>query len=132
MINHLELMGDVAVDRETRLPNDSFRTSPERFLGRHSVSASKTSCFVGCRTNDTPAGDATDENRQPLQLGKIPLLDGGVESIHIHVNDHFVDSHRSFSTIPILRSLRMEFSFLNHFADTIAKISLSSQVRRNL
>jgi hypothetical protein len=59
--------------------------------------------FVRSSTNHGSISPPGDNNGLAAQMRIIPLLDGGIERIHVHVDD-FADAHLAFMICPALQS----------------------------
>src|SRR5689334_11650961 len=63
-------------------------TKTLRLSTTHSRAYAKAPCFIRSRTDNCPTlRTPTDNNRSTSQLGAVSLLNGCIESIHIHMNN---------------------------------------------
>ena len=69
---------------------------PEGMGGGHPAPDAKGTRFVGCRRHHAPMAAPTHKDGFTAQNGVLPLLDGGKEGVHVHMEDlsgvcsHFV------------------------------------------
>ena len=78
------------------LDKDEMRAALTGFKAGHARVNPKPACFIICSENNPPP--ATNGNRLVGKVRLIADFDGGIEGIHIHVND-FVDGHNVSKSI---------------------------------
>ncbi len=99
-----DLLGDRAVDVEAWLDEDEVRAASlgcDRGQGRADAKGSR---LIACRCHDTTGCRSTDGNRLTAELGIVALFHGGIESVHVYVDDlaHGCCIIRAFSSVPYL------------------------------
>ena len=82
-----DLPRHLLVDVEARLHKDQVGTFPLRGDRRHGGAHAELSRFVACRRDDAALPRSADGDRLAAQLRIVALLDGGVEGVHIDVDD---------------------------------------------
>ncbi len=107
-----DLMGYLLIDFEARLHKDEVRASAlggDRRQGRADAEAAR---LVARSRHHAPRARAADRNGLAAQVFIVALLDGGVERVHIDVNDL---ARRSFGIGAALRphGRRASFGFHN-------------------
>ena len=89
-----DLEGDLPVAAEVWAHPDGPGTQPQGRPHRHGRAYPKGTGLVGGRGDHTAAlGIATDHDGPPPEPRIIPLLDGGVERVHVDVDDLAVSAH---------------------------------------
>jgi hypothetical protein len=58
-------------------------------------------CFIRSSTDDGPVSTPRDNHGFAAQLRIIPLFNGGIERVHVHVDD-FANAHLAFNDMPML------------------------------
>jgi len=88
----VRLLGDRGggVIADSRREEDALRAKPMGGDGRHGTVDAELASFVGCGADDTTALDTADDQGLAAQAGLIALLDGRIESVHVHVHDFAV------------------------------------------
>jgi hypothetical protein len=68
---------------------DTLGAQPVRSYGRHGAVHTELPSLIGCGADDATAFGATaDHDRLAFQFWSVPLLDGGIECVHVHVQNH--------------------------------------------
>ena len=85
--DHANLARHLLVGVETRLHEDEVGTFPFGGDGRHRRPHAEFSRFIARRRDDTALARSANGDRLAAQLRIVALLDGGVEGVHVDVDD---------------------------------------------
>ena len=83
---------DRPVSYEIWREKDSAGAQAFRTNRRHGRAHPKASRFIRSSTNNRTAASPSDDDRLAAQLRIIPLFDGRIKCVHVHVDD-FADAH---------------------------------------
>src|SRR5580700_5627193 len=83
------------VSRKIRRHKDGLRTQAFSANRRHSGMDTEASGFIRSSTNDRPISPPRHNDRFSAQLRVVPLFDGGIERVHVHMDD-FAKAHLAF------------------------------------
>ena len=82
-----DLPRDRPIDVEPRLHEDQVGTLPLRADGGHRGADAESPRLIARGGHDAPLARAADRHRLAAKIGIVALLDGGVEGVHVDVDD---------------------------------------------